>query len=55
MKSRGIGFQPVRLQEKKDGNHEHLQTKFLESMTGWNPIPREEPHADGTLVAVPVA
>ena len=41
-KGRGIGFQPVRLQDKKDGYHLHHRTNVMKKRTGWKPIPREE-------------
>ena len=41
-KARGIGFQPVRLEQKKDGNHEHLRINVMKTVTGWKPIPREQ-------------
>ena len=37
-----IGFQPVELEQKKDGNHEHLRTDVMKKRTGWNPIPRAQ-------------
>ena len=37
-KQRGIGFQPVRLEQKLEGIHEYLRTKFMESMKGWKPV-----------------
>ena len=40
--ARGIGFQPVRLEQQKDGNHEHLRTNVMKTVTGWKPIPREQ-------------
>ena len=41
-KARGIGFQPVRLEQQKDGNHEHLRINVMKTVTGWKPIPREQ-------------
>jgi hypothetical protein len=38
-----IGFQAVRIQQKKDGNQEQLRTNVLKKRTGSKPIPREEP------------
>jgi hypothetical protein len=40
-KARGIGFQPVRFEPKKDCNHEHLRENVMKKLTGWKPIPRE--------------
>ena len=41
-KARGIGFQPVRLEQKKDCNDEHIRTEVMKTVTGWKPIPREQ-------------
>jgi len=49
-KARGIGFQPVRLEQKKDRNDEHIRTEVMKTVTGWKPIPREEPRGLGTRV-----
>ena len=35
---RGIGFKPVRFQQKMLGNHENLRIKVMKKRTGWKPI-----------------